>query len=39
MMESALKRLIREPIVKLKQVKDKGKRDEYIKLIEELFEV
>ena len=39
MMASALKRLIREPIINLKQVKDKGKREEYIKLIEELFEI
>ena len=39
MLTSALKRLIREPIINLKQVKDKGKREEYIKLIEELFEV
>lgn len=39
MIGSALKRLIREPILNLKQVKDKGKREEYIKLIEELFEI
>ena len=39
MMGSALKRLVREPILNLKQVKDKGKREEYIKLIEELFEI
>lgn len=39
MMSSALKRLIREPIINLKQTKDKGKRDEYIKLVEELFEI
>lgn len=39
MMTSALKRVIREPIINLKQVKDKGKREEYIKLIEELFEI
>ena len=36
---SALKRLIREPIINLKQTKDKGKREEYIKLVEELFEL
>ena len=36
---SALKRLIREPIISLKQTKDKGKREEYIKLVEELFEL
>ena len=39
MMGSALKRVVREPILNLKQVKDKGKREEYIKLIEELFEI
>lgn len=39
MMTSALKRLMREPIINLKQIKDKGKREEYIKLVEELFEV
>lgn len=39
MIASALKRLVREPILNLKQVKDKGKREEYIKLIEELFEI
>ncbi|MEG1311120.1 MAG: glutamyl-tRNA reductase [Romboutsia sp.] len=39
MMTSALKRIIREPIINLKQIKDKGKREEYIKLVEELFEV
>lgn len=39
MMTSALKRLIREPIINLKQTKDKGKREEYIKLVEELFEL
>lgn len=39
MLTSALKRLIREPIINLKQIKDKGKREEYIKLIEELFEL
>lgn len=39
MMTSALKRLIREPIINLKQVKDKGKQEEYINLIEELFNI
>lgn len=39
MVTSALKRLIREPIINLKQVKDKGKREEYIKVIEELFDI
>nr|WP_317333846.1 glutamyl-tRNA reductase [uncultured Romboutsia sp.] len=39
MLTSALKRLIREPIINLKQTKDTGKREEYIKLVEELFEL
>lgn len=39
MMGSALKRLIREPIINLKQTKDKGKREEYMKMVEELFEI
>lgn len=39
MLTSALKRLIREPIINLKKTKDKGKQEEYIKLIEELFEL
>lgn len=39
MMGSALKRLIREPIIKLKEIRDEGKREEYIKLIDELFEL
>lgn len=39
MMTSALKRMIREPILNLKQVKNKGKREEYIKTIEELFDI
>ena len=39
MMASALKRVIREPIINLKQVKNKGQREEYIKIIEELFEI
>lgn len=39
MMTSALKRLIREPIINLKQVKDKGKREEFIKVVEELFDI
>ena len=38
-MTSALKRMIREPILNLKQVKNKGKREEYIKTIEELFDI
>lgn len=39
MLNSALKRVIREPILNLKQVKNKGKREEYIKVIEELFDI
>ena len=39
MLGSALKRVIREPIINLKQVKNKGKREEYIKVIEDLFEI
>ena len=39
MLDSALKRLIREPIINLKQTKSKGKREEYIKIIEELFDI
>ena len=39
MLGSALKRVIREPIINLKQVKNKGHREEYIKVIEDLFEI
>lgn len=39
MLDSALKRLIREPIINLKQTKNKGKREEYMKTIEELFDI
>lgn len=39
MLTSALKRVIREPILNLKEVKNKGKREEYIKVIEELFDI
>ena len=39
MLGSALKRVIREPIINLKQVKNKGQREEYIKVIEYLFEI
>lgn len=39
MITSALKRVIREPIINLKQVKNKGQREEYIKVIEDLFEI
>ena len=39
MLGSALKRVIREPIINLKQVQNKGQREEYIKVIEDLFEI
>ena len=39
MLGSALKRVIREPIINLKQVKNKGQREEYIKVIEDLYEI
>lgn len=39
MLTSALKRLVREPIVNLKQIKDTGKQEEYIKIVEELFDL
>ena len=39
MLGSALKRVIREPIINLKQVKNKGQREEYINVIEDLFEI
>ncbi|MEG0999556.1 MAG: glutamyl-tRNA reductase, partial [Cellulosilyticaceae bacterium] len=37
MLRSSLKRLIREPISNLKEIKDKQKQEESIKLLEELF--
>lgn len=39
MLASSLKRLIREPISNLKEIKDKDKQQEYINLIEELFDL
>lgn len=39
MLSSALKRLIREPIVNLKQIKDTGQQQEYIKVVEDLFDL
>lgn len=39
MLTSALKRLVREPIINLKQIKDSGKQEEYIKIVEELFDL
>lgn len=38
-LESSLKRLVREPIVNLKQMKDKEKRESCAKVIEELFNI
>lgn len=37
MLSSALRRLVREPIVKLKEIKDEGKREEYMSMIDDLF--
>lgn len=37
--ESALKRLVREPIINLKKIKDKDKRNECIKIVDELFKI
>lgn len=39
MVKSSLKRLIREPINKLKETKDEEKQSTYIKIIEELFDL
>ncbi|MGL4796665.1 MAG: glutamyl-tRNA reductase [Paraclostridium sp.] len=39
MLSSALKRLIREPIINLKQIKDTGQQQEYIKVVEDLFDL
>lgn len=39
MMEAGLHRLIREPILRLKELDDEGKQDEYIKVVKELFDV
>ncbi|WP_290063475.1 glutamyl-tRNA reductase [Paraclostridium bifermentans] len=39
MLTSALKRLVREPIINLKQIKGSGKQEEYIKIVEELFDL
>ena len=39
MIGSALKRLIREPILKLKEIEDGSKRELYAKVLEELFNI
>ncbi|TDT56466.1 glutamyl-tRNA reductase [Fonticella tunisiensis] len=39
MVSSALKRLVREPIIKLKEMEDPKKREAYIKVLEELFDL
>ncbi|CAH2212015.1 glutamyl-tRNA reductase [Tepidibacter aestuarii] len=39
MLTSALKRVIREPIIKLKSTKDEGKVKDYTSIIEELFDL
>jgi len=39
MLDSALKRLIREPIIALKQIDEDKKQSEYMKVIEELFDL
>lgn len=39
MLSSALKRLVREPILTLKQIRDEGQREEYIKVVEDLFDL
>jgi glutamyl-tRNA reductase (EC 1.2.1.70) len=39
MLNSALKRLIREPILRLKEIEDSSKRELYAKVLEELFDI
>lgn len=39
MLTSALKRVIREPIINLKNIQDDSKRNEIIKIVENLFEI
>lgn len=39
MLSSALKRVIREPILKLKSIKEEDKREAYLKLMDELFDL
>ena len=38
MLDSALKRMIREPIIALKKIDEDSKREEYMRVIEELFD-
>ncbi len=38
MLSSAMKRVVREPIIKLKEIRDEGKREDYINVIEDLFD-
>lgn len=39
MINSALKRIIRNPILKLKEIDDEEKREKYIEVLKELFEI
>ena len=39
MVRSALERMIREPVLRLRQVREEGKREEYIQVVEELFDL
>lgn len=39
MINSALKRLVREPIIALKETKEENKREEYIRVLDELFDL
>lgn len=39
MINSALKRIIRNPILKLKEIEDEEKREKYIEVLKELFEI
>jgi len=38
MVESSLRRLVREPILRLKKLDDEGKQEEYIAVVRELFD-
>lgn len=39
MVSSALRRLIREPVLRLRQVRDQGRQEEYLRVMEELFDL
>ena len=39
MMEASLRRLIREPMLRLKELDDEGKQEEYIAVVKELFDI